>query len=145
MTDCLIVAVARHADWPKHKLLHKHKESETSEGSSEPLRQGRNVAHENGVNPLMISAIKGRIKEVERILRDGSCDMMGVDNQGLSELDYAIWNGQKKIVDLLLNAGGVPLLSISRRNKFSCLHFACQLGRADIVEALLWAGGEEFL
>ncbi len=71
--------------------------------------------------------------------------MMGVDNQGLSELDYAIWNGQKKIVDLLLNAGGVPLLSISRRNKFSCLHLACQLGRADIVEALLWAGGEEFL
>ena len=90
------------------------------------------MADSYGQTSLMKSAHQGKSKEVERILQDGSCDVMDMDNQGFNALFFAVSNGHKKVVDLLVAAGGQPLLNLTGAKRYTCLHAACQFGHADL-------------
>jgi len=77
---------------------------------------------------------------VIRALLDGGADPNLTDKKGDSALSNAISEGQARIVALLLAGKGDPNGSRSKR-KWSHLHHAAAVGSADVVRALLRAGG----
>ena len=84
---------------------------------------------------LMISSAQGNLKLV-KILLDNGADPSLQTKTGATALLYAVYRGDYRIVQLLLEYNP-HLVNISDINKLSSLHSVCRLGNAKILKLLI--------
>ncbi|MGI8593135.1 MAG: ankyrin repeat domain-containing protein [Solirubrobacteraceae bacterium] len=80
----------------------------------------------------------GDLSAAERLLRAGA-DPNGKDSLGYPALSVAAGRGEPRLTELLLTAGGDPLL-LDTRMGASALHRAAQSGVVDVARLLLDGG-----
>ena len=81
------------------------------------------------------------IAESVKLLLSKGFDPNSVDNFGQTPLHYAVKDGNKSAIQLLLQAGANPN-STESYNGNSALHYAATLGVEEFIRALLAAGGD---
>ena len=116
-------------DWPEHKKLHRE---------NAPIAPADGV-DENGMTELMNQLWIGDKNKVKLMMKKGS-DVVAVDFQGFSTLDYAISRGHLDVAKELLEEH--PELLSTRsvgRIKRPCysLILACQGGNIELVKLIL--------
>jgi ankyrin repeat protein len=82
-----------------------------------------------------------QIAESIQLLLDAGLDPMSVDNFGQTPLHYAVRNGNKIALDILLKAGVNPNESEVEYGN-TPMHYAATLGNEDIIQKLIAAGGD---
>lgn len=103
-----------------------------------------NYPTKNGVTPLISAVYLGRIGNIELLLE---CDARSAINQCTTNdhqtaLHLAVLQGNKQIIQLLLQNGASESLYIRDINEASPLLYAITLGNVDIVNYLIEALGE---
>ena len=93
---------------------------------------------ESGRTPLIIAASKGHTDTVREILIEGSAYVNARDVLGWTPLQWAVFNRETELVNLLLSNGADPN---SRNNEgWTPIHQAAHNGDAEIVNALIESG-----
>jgi ankyrin repeat protein len=102
------------------------------------LDHGAMVGSNSGKPPLMCAAKNGDQKMVELLLSRGADpDKEGDSYMNRTALGWAVYNGHRAIVELLLNASGNGKMLYSLK---AALMSAAQSGHYDILELLLGKG-----
>jgi glucan biosynthesis protein C len=100
-------------------------------------RNGLHLASSKMSKPRPNEAIAESIK----LLLDNGFDPNSADNFGLTPLHYAVKNGNKTAITMLLRAGAKPdAMETSYGN--SPLHYAATLGNEGFIQDLVAAGGD---
>jgi hypothetical protein len=100
-------------------------------------RNGLHLASSKMSKPRPDEAIAESIK----LLLDNGFDPNSADNFGLTPLHYAVKNGNKTAITMLLRAGAKPdAMETSYGN--SPLHYAATLGNEGFIQDLVAAGGD---
>ena len=88
--------------------------------------------------PLLFPASRGNIEDLRSLLNSGEDPNDGRESDRATPIAFAAQNGHLEAVELLLEAGAVPDLRVSRG--FTALTLASQNGHIQIVRVLLDAG-----
>ena len=125
-------------NWEIHKAFHR------SEDQKPHIHLTRDIR--NGITDLMLLCFEGKVKELKRILfQIQTKDLVAVDNQGLSALNYAICGRNQTIVQLLVKIGGKHLIFKTISNNVTSLHQTCYHGHYNICKILTAFGGKDLL
>ncbi|MFQ3168379.1 MAG: hypothetical protein ACI8QI_000924 [Limisphaerales bacterium] len=100
-------------------------------------RNGLHLASSKMSKPRPDEAIAESIK----LLLDNGFDPNSADNFGLTPLHYAVKNGNKTAVTMLLRAGAKPSATETSYGN-SPLHYAATLGNEGFIQDLVAAGGD---
>lgn len=104
-------------------------------------KQTINSTLQDGLTPLMITAIYGQLETFEMLLKEGA-DPLAVDKNGWNVMHYAANNGETEIVKRLLK---IEILKHSFTYDDSTpLMLAAAQGHTEICELLLKAGANIF-
>ena len=100
-----------------------------------------NSPDEEGLRPLHLAVLSGKISAVESLL-DAGADLGGTDRSGRSALHWSVACREKEIVELLL-ARKAPVESVRDVRGASPLHYAASLDQGeDLVKQLVEVGGQ---
>jgi hypothetical protein len=134
------------------KLLYysNHAEPENIEDyiSGKTLDELKAIRRFDGRNPLHMATYNlakprpdEKIAESIKLLLDAGLDPMSVDDFGQTPLHYAVRNGNKIALSMLLKAGANPNAADAEYGN-TPLHYAATLGNEDFIQNLIAAGGD---
>jgi len=119
------------------KYLNENKNKDFSEITRWDGRNALHMASSKMSKPRPDDVIAESVK----LLLSKGFDPNSVDNFGQTPLHYAVKDGNKSAIQLLLQAGANPN-STESYNGNSALHYAATLGVEEFIRALLAAGGD---
>ena len=106
------------------------------------------IKRSDGRNPLHMATYNlakprpdENIAESIQLLLDAGLDPMSVDDFGQTPLHYAVRNGNKIALSMLLKAGANPNAAEAEYGN-TPLHYAATLGNEDFIQKLIAAGGD---
>jgi hypothetical protein len=134
------------------KLLYysNHAEPENIEDyiSGKTLDELKAIRRFDGRNPLHMATYNlakprpdEKIAESIKLLLDAGLDPMSVDDFGQTPLHYAVRNGNKIALSMLLKAGANPNAADAEYGN-TPLHYAATLGNEDFIQNLIASGGD---
>jgi ankyrin repeat protein len=104
---------------------------------------GRNALH-MAAHMMPKARPDEKIAESVQLLLDAGLDPMSLDNFGQTPLHYAVRNGNKVALSLLLKSGADPNAADAEYGS-TPLHFAAALKADDVIRDLVAAGGDPAL
>jgi ankyrin repeat protein len=105
-----------------------------------------NAKNRSGMTALMLASSRGNLAAVNRLLRSVETRVNNSDNEGKTELIWAIVGTmevevQKEIVARLLREPGIDIYARDKTGK-TALNYAVELGKVDVAQ-LLWVMGAD--
>ena len=91
-------------------------------------------------SPIADAAMRGDVETVRSLVKEGA-DVNAAQGDGMTALHWAALNGNARLVELLIYAGG-NVGALTRLGAYTPLHLASEEGHAVVVEALLAAGAD---
>jgi ankyrin repeat protein len=101
-------------------------------------REERDV---NGMTDLLRAASAQNWREVRKLILDGA-DPSVADDQGLTALHYAAFDGNKELARVLIEHRPAGLVLLEAAGGETSLFVACSKGHIEVAKILIEAGGE---